>query len=72
MAGYTTGTVNNPEEEEKEENMEGNIEESNGWGKEIAARENLEREGSLAGHAIGTDTERKDNEEEENAARNRS
>ena len=39
---------------------------------ESATRARSQRAGNLAGHAIGTDTERKDNEEEENAARNRS
>ena len=38
---------------------------------ESATRARSQRAGNLAGHAIGTDTERKDNEEEENAARNR-
>ena len=59
MARYNTGTENDPEEEEEEENLEGNHKQpatnpiggSRGWEKESAARARSERAGNLAGYA---------------------
>ena len=78
MAGYATGTANEPEEEEKEENAEWNTKQretnsiggSHSWEKECAARERLERVGNLAGYATGLVNEPEEEEEKENAAGN--
>ena len=61
MAGYVTGTSNEPKEEEEEENKEGNPKQpatnpiggSRSWEKESAARAHSERAGNLAGNTTG-------------------
>ena len=76
MAGYRTGTENDPEEEEEEENSEGNRKQpetnpiggSHGWEKEIVARACSEKRGNLAGYATGLSNEPEEEEEEEYAA----
>ena len=78
MAGYATGTSNDPEEEEEEENLEGNRKQptnnpiggSRGWEKEIVARSCSERVGNLAGYATGLAKDPEEEEEEEYAAGN--
>ena len=78
MAGYATGTLKYPNEEEEEENSEGNCKQpatapiggSRGCEKEIAVREISERAGNLAGYAKRIANEPEEEEEEEYAAVN--
>ena len=78
VAGYKTGTENDPEEQEEEENSEGNrkqpatkpIRGSRGWEKESVARERSERAGKLVKYATGLTNKPEDEEEEEYAAGN--
>ena len=70
MAGYATGTANEPKEEEEEENAEGNRKQlatnpiggSHGWAKESAARARPERAGNLDGYATGIGNNPKEDE----------
>ena len=72
MDSYATGTANDPEEEEVEENAEGNrkqpvlnpIRGSHIWEKESAARSRSERARNLPGYAMRLANEQKDDEEE--------
>ena len=78
MAGYATGTENDPKEEEEEENLEGNRKQpatnpiggSHGWEKESAARASSERAGNLVGYATGLGNEPEEEEEKKFAAGN--
>ena len=70
MAGYATGTANEPEEEEEEENAEGNCKQlarnpvmgSHGWEKESATRTCSERAGKLDRYATGMANNPKEDE----------
>ena len=61
MAGYLTGTANNPKEEEEEINTEGNCKQpltnpiggSRGWGKKSWQGHSWKEWGNLSGYATG-------------------
>ena len=78
LAGYATGTANNPEEDKEEENAEGNHKQparnpvgiSHGWAEYNAAKACSQRTGNLSGYATVTTNDPEEDEEEENAAGN--
>ena len=79
MAGYATGTANDPEEEEEGEILEVNRKQPStnpiggrrGWEKESATRARSERVGNLDGYATGLAKKTEEEEEEEYAPGNR-
>ena len=73
-----TGTENEPNEDDNEENVAGNRKQparnpvvgSHGRAEESAVRSHLQRVGNLAGCATGTANDTNEDEEEENVAGN--